>query len=94
MIKFAVFHYDGNKEGFEKWQYLKDIEGENPTGLATLEFYNRFNFMPDEVRLFDSKVVINNVLFARMFTAFKKGNGYREIVIAERYNNKTEAENN
>ena len=87
-MKVALFYYNGQAEGWERWNYVKDLETDNPTGTATAEFYIKHNTMPDSVKQTNCRVQIMETVFSDMFTAIKRGNGFQEVCLAIRLTGK------
>jgi len=84
---YAVFLFDGKKEGWDAYTYLKDIETNSPATAGDEIFRERFTMSAEGSRPFNGKVKIHGVKFERMISLFRKGNGLKEIVLAERINN-------
>ena len=86
MPSYAVFLFDDNKEGMERYEYLHDYNTCTPVLLAKDQFERQFGpskdiFVNDKE---DYPVNINNIRFARQYVAYVLLNGGHAIVLAER----------
>ena len=82
---YAVFLFDDDKKGFERYTFLQDVETESPQETAINAF--REYISPDKPVKTDEwgmKITINDIKFAGQVTAFTPMNGGKSIVLAER----------
>lgn len=89
MKTYAVFLFDDDKQGMERYEYKRDIETENPESFAIMEFCGAEYKLTDDHKkvkatTLDMRVTINSVKFASQTTAFIPRNGGKAIVLAER----------
>jgi len=93
MKTYSVYIYHPNKEGYEKWEFIENIETDQPEKTARQMYIARNNgegyktiFSPfsTEIRVkyLEALVTINKKKYSSIYTAF---NGSKdEIVLAER----------
>lgn len=84
---FAIFLYDGKKNGFEAYSYIRDTITDSPVVVGEIEFKEMFNQAPDNFTELHTPIRINGNKYAGQYTFYKRGNGFKEIVLAERINN-------
>ena len=89
MKTYAVFLFDDDKQGMERYTYLRDHETDNPelnakqTYMDEIEWTDKTN-----ATTLDMRVTIHGIKFASQTTAFIPRNGGKAIVLAERIKRK------
>lgn len=93
MKTFAVFLFDDNKEGLERYLYMGDEQSDNPEQTA-IDFYVR-TWKDESLRsklkatTLDMQITIpisekKKIKFASQVNAFIPRNGGKSIILAER----------
>jgi len=98
MKTFAIFLFDDNKKGFERYTYLRDAElaggDEQIEQMARIIYCD--TFLPEQnekvyklaqtikATTWDARITINDVRFASQTVAYIPRNGGKAIVLAER----------
>ena len=79
--KFALFIYHNEKNGFEKWEFRRDIETGSPTIWLEQFFEKIYGYTVVGSTCVDTTVIINGTKFSEMHVVY--GGGY-EMVLAKR----------
>jgi len=79
---YALFIYHVEKNGYEKWEYRKNIITENPDSYLQGLFTKVFMYKVKGGTCVDCPVKINDVKFEKLYIVY--GGGY-EMALAKRY---------
>jgi hypothetical protein len=87
MKTYAVFHFDDDKKGFERYKFIEDAETDTPEKLAREYYEDEWGIDPNKevkVSVLDSQITIHRLKFASQTVAYIPRNGGKAIVFAER----------
>ena len=79
---YALFIYHGIKNGFEKWEYRKDVTTNFPDLYLEDLFWRIYNYKVKGGCCVDAQIKINGIKFSKLYVVY--GGGY-EMALAKRY---------